>query len=54
MNFQHYLQLVRAAGSLLLDASHHVLLHLVQNGVERRELRLQVLLHPVGVDLRSQ
>lgn len=49
-----YLQLIRAAGSLLLDARHHALLHLVQSSVERGELRLQVLLDPVGVCLASR
>lgn len=53
-NSSSYLELIRAAGSLLFDARHHVFLHLVQDRVEGGELSLQVLLDSVGVRLVSQ
>lgn len=46
-----HLQLVGAAGTLLLDFGHHAVLQLVQQHVQGLELALQVLLHPRRVVL---
>lgn len=54
LKYFSYLYLIRAAGSLLFDARHHVFLHVVQSRVQGGELRLQVLLDSGGVRLVSQ
>lgn len=46
-----HLELVGAAGTVLLDLHQHLVLQLVQQRVQRLELALQVLLRPRRVGL---
>ena len=48
-----HLQLVGAAGAVLLDLHQHAVLQLVQQRIQRLELPLQVLLHPRRVVLEA-